>query len=104
MLTYSQAKECIKELDRKGLEELIEQYDEDVVEAALSLGISPSTIAEAYQGKYRSDEDFAQSLAEDLGEIKNNVSWPYTCIDWEKAARELMYDYCEESGHYFRNL
>lgn len=59
---------------------------------------------EAYQGEYRSDEDFAQELAEQLGSIDKNVSWPYTCIDWEWAARELMYDYFESNGYYFRNL
>jgi hypothetical protein len=38
-------------------------------------------------------EDYARELAEDGGMLKDNESWPYTCIDWEKAARELRYDY-----------
>jgi len=38
-------------------------------------------------------EDYAQELAEDCGMIKEGTQWPYTCIDWEKAARELKYDY-----------
>jgi hypothetical protein len=38
-------------------------------------------------------EDYARELAEDGGMLKDNESWPYTCIDWEKAARELQYDY-----------
>ena len=38
-------------------------------------------------------EEYAQELAEELGYIKRDVQWPYTCIDWEKAARELQYDY-----------
>lgn len=59
---------------------------------------------EAYQGEYRSDEDFAEEMAEELGLIDNNLSWPHNCIDWECAAKELMYDYSEENGHYFRNL
>lgn len=104
MLTYSEAKECIKELDRRGLEKLIDRLGEEVVKAGLSLGISPSDIEEAYQGEYNSDEHFAQEMAEQLGSIDKNVSWPYTCIDWEYAAKELMYDYSEEDGHYFRNL
>lgn len=37
--------------------------------------------------------DYAQELAEDLGYINRNVSWPYTCIDWEQAAEELKADY-----------
>ena len=47
---------------------------------------------EAYQGQWSSDEDFAQEMAEDCGMIARKVEWPYTCIDWEQAARELMYD------------
>ena len=38
-------------------------------------------------------EDFARQEAEDLGYIKNDTSWPYTCIDWEQAADELQQDY-----------
>jgi hypothetical protein len=63
-----------------------------------------SNIEEAYAGQYDSDEEFAEQLAEDLGYINNDVSWPYTCIDWEQAARELMYDYFESNGYYFRNV
>lgn len=60
--------------------------------------------AEAYAGQYDSDEDFAQDMAEQLGSIDRDAQWPYTCIDWEHAARELMYDYSEVDGYYFRNL
>lgn len=40
-------------------------------------------------------EDYAQGLAEDLGYMSgdNAHSWPFTCIDWEQAARELRMDY-----------
>lgn len=38
-------------------------------------------------------EDFAIQEAEDLGLIQNDAQWPYTCIDWEKAAEELQMDY-----------
>ncbi len=104
MLTLSQAKDAVKQIDRNELEKLIDQYSEEVIEAALELGISLESVEEAYQGEYRSDVDFAQNLAEDLGAVDKNASWPNNCIDWEKAASELMYDYTEEDGHYFRNL
>jgi len=86
--------------------EAVQECDQDaeVIEAALYLGISPRDIDEAYQGEYRSDEAFAQEIAEQLGAIDQKAQWPQTCIDWEYAARELMYDYCEHEGHYFRNL
>jgi len=59
---------------------------------------------EAYQGEYDSDEAFAQQMAEDIGAFDGLSSWPHNCIDWEYAARELMYDYSASDGHYFKDL
>lgn len=59
--------------------------------------------AEAYAGDWDNDRYFAESLADDMG-FEQPDSWPYNCIDWEHAARELMYDYWESGGHYFRNI
>jgi DNA repair exonuclease SbcCD ATPase subunit len=41
-------------------------------------------------------EDYARELADDLGSTKGN-EWPFTCIDWERAARELAMDYATVS-------
>jgi hypothetical protein len=38
-------------------------------------------------------KDYAQELAEDTGALEKDAKWPYTCIDWEQAARELQMDY-----------
>jgi len=38
-------------------------------------------------------KEYAQDYAEDIGAINSDASWPYTCIDWEQAARELRMDY-----------
>lgn len=38
-------------------------------------------------------EDYAEELAEDIGAINREASWPNNCIDWERAARELQQDY-----------
>ncbi len=59
---------------------------------------------EAYCGEYSSDEDFARETADSIGAINNDAVWPNNCIDWEQAARELMHDYFEENGYYFRAL
>ena len=59
---------------------------------------------EAYTGEYGSDEEFAQEMAEEIGAIDEKAGWPNNCIDWERAARELMYDYSESNGHYFRSI
>jgi len=59
---------------------------------------------ESYQGEYKNNEDFAQEIAEELGEIDNNAKWPHNCIYWKHAAQELMNNYSEQDGYYFRNL
>ena len=38
-------------------------------------------------------EDYAQELADDIGAINSDATWPNNCIDWERAARELQVDY-----------
>jgi hypothetical protein len=38
-------------------------------------------------------ETYAQELADDIGAINSDASWPNDCIDWERAARELQMDY-----------
>jgi antirestriction protein len=49
---------------------------------------------DAYCGEYASETDFAQELAEELGTVPTNYSWPASYIDWERAARDLfMSDY-----------
>lgn len=87
---------------------LVSEYSREAVDAYLSLGIEQNDgledFEEAYNGEYDSDEAFAQEQAEQLGLLDKGLSWPYTCIDWEYASRELMYDYSEVEGHYFRNL
>lgn len=82
--------------------------DLDVLKAWLSNGNefnadTADEIQEAYAGHFDSDEAFAQELADEVGAIQEDVQWPYTCIDWEHAARELMYDYWSDNGYYFRN-
>jgi len=80
--------------------EVYQAYIDNVGEEYATL----EDIEEAYAGQFDSDEEFAQDMAEQLGSIDKDVSWPYTCIDWEQASSELMYDYFEEGGYYFRNL
>jgi antirestriction protein len=78
--------------------------DADIINAAIDIDIQPSDIEESYQGSFSSDEDFAYQMADDLGLLNDNDSWPYTCIDWERAAKDLMFDYSKSNGHYFRKL
>ena len=38
-------------------------------------------------------QEFAQELAEEIGAVNTDSSWPNNCIDWEQAAHELQMDY-----------
>ncbi len=38
-------------------------------------------------------QEYAEQLADDIGAIDRDAKWPTSCIDWEKAARELQADY-----------
>ncbi len=38
-------------------------------------------------------EDYAQDFAEEYCDMKSAAQWPFTCIDWEKAARDLRMDF-----------
>jgi antirestriction protein len=65
---------------------------------------------ETYQGCHRSEEDYAQELAEEIAETRDLCStWPTCCIDWEAAWRQLTYDGyssepCSSGGvHIFRS-
>ena len=44
---------------------------------------------EAFCGEYRSEEEYAQELAEELGYVDDSARWPMTCIDWSHAWNEL---------------
>lgn len=39
--------------------------------------------------------EYAQQLADDIGAIDANATWPMTHIDWDAAARDLEQDYFE---------
>jgi len=103
-MLYLQVKKAIQLSDRYTVEDVLKNRGEEVLIAALECDINPSNIGESYQGQYKNDEDFAQELAEAVGELPRETRWPLYCIDWEWAARELMMDYSESNGHYFRNI
>jgi len=77
------------------MEELKKQYIKE--------GYSIDEFDEAYQGEWASDEEFVQELVEDCGDIPKDLPF-YIHIDWEGTARDVMMDYFEIEGHYFRSL
>lgn len=57
-------------------------------------------VVDYYMGEYLDNEVFAQYLLEmDIPESLPN----YIYIDWETTARNLMFDYFESNGHYFKS-
>ena len=78
-------------------------YDDEVFEAAKECGIEVESVDEAYNGEYGDDEEFTQQLLEDTGDIPSDLPG-YIHIDWEWTAKEIMMDYSEDNGHYFRYL
>lgn len=78
--------------------------EREVIDAGLYLGFDLLNIEEAYEGKFDTDTDFAICFASDTGATDIDASWPFTCVDWDWAARDLMLDYSEHNHHYFRSL
>ena len=82
-------------------------YDIEALQAYLDLGhditeIENGDFEEAYQGRYSSDEDFVEELLIETGDLPENLP-SYIHIDWEATARDIMMDYEEENGYYFRS-
>ena len=82
--------------------DMVDDIGNDVVEAFLdNFDIADiSSCRDAYMGCYESGAEFAQSIAEDCGEVGSNSSWIE--IDWDKSWDNLSYDYVEsDNGHIF---
>lgn len=58
---------------------------------------------EAYSGQFDSDEEFAEDLMDNCGDLPDN-EFIIRYIDWTKLARDIMYDYFKEDGYYFRQM
>jgi antirestriction protein len=93
-------------LQDKELFEEIADYngccDLEVLNSAVECDIKISDVDGSYVGEFRNDGDFAENMAGQTCEIP--TGWPFIHIDWEGAARDLMMDYSESNGHYFRNF
>ena len=82
--------------------DMVDDMGNDVVEAFLeNFDIeNVSSCRDAYMGCYESGAEFAQSIAEDCGEVGSNSSWIE--IDWKASWDNLDYDYVESTdGHIF---
>ena len=78
--------------------EILEAYIEATGDASATL----DNANDAYYGHFDSDVDFTQQLLEDCGDRPKDLP-NYIVIDWEATARQIMWDYSEHNGFYFRN-
>ena len=88
-------------------EELIKSgFEEEAIDAYIKLGIEADEgvedFEEAHQGKWIDDEEFVEDLLRGTGDLPELPVYIY--IDWERTARDVMMDYSEQDGYYFRNL
>jgi len=104
-MNYTQTKDIINEVGRERLEKLLDEYGEEIIEAAIGCDISPENIEERYCGQFNSDGDFAMDFYDGVyGLSKLDELFPGLHVDWEGTARDLMMDYYEDNGYYFRVL
>lgn len=113
-LAYAETNEE-KEQAKSDLEDAKDNFSADEIKELEALEELKSEIGES-AGKISEDggpfihcDDFveyAQELAEEIGALDRNASWPMTCIDWEQAAKELSADYSvitwDGKDYYFR--
>lgn len=86
-------------------------FDFEIIEAFVDLDVINldnldeffDALDESYSGKFNSDLNFAMDVHEQTGEEISD-SWPHSYIDWDRAVKDLMFDYCENNGYYFRNI
>ena len=82
----------------------VDQYGEEVVESFLEIFDIDSigSLSESYQGQYNSGAEFAEQLARDCCDIRDEHISSWIEIDWKASWDNLDYDYVECSdGHIF---
>lgn len=57
-----------------------------------------------YSGEFYNDEEFAESLLEETENLDSLPTIIRYNLDWSGIASDIMNDYFEVSGHYFRNV
>lgn len=108
--TYSDARLDSRDLlDRLEELEALDAPDEDE-RAELDVLATLRDETEGYAGDSWRDgvffvadwdwKNYAQELADEMGAIPKDYSWPASYIDWDAAARDLQMDYtsCEIEG------
>ena len=78
-------------------------HNAELIAELIAGGIDPETIEDSFLGQVeavteeRAGAAYAEQLADELGDYKP-TQWPYYCIDWDQAWRELSFD-----GHWLQS-
>ena len=106
---YNDMVDFIKEYGEKNFRDYYEDYyravddlGEDIVNAFIEVFYIESigNINESYQGEYNSGAEFAEQLARDCCDIKDEHISSWIEIDWKASWDNLSYDYTELSNGY----
>ena len=83
----------------------LDDDDRAMFEAYKEAGLegSFSDAQDAYSGQFDSNYAFACEMLENTGDISSIPEHLQYYFDYEKYARDLMYDYSEANGYYFLN-
>jgi hypothetical protein len=88
---------AIEELESEFEDGSLDIDDIELLEQLKAFAEEGETCADWNHGETLIHEDYfktyAQDLAEDVGAINSDASWPLGCIDWDQAADELLMDY-----------
>ena len=78
----------------------VDEYNEEVVESFLEIFDIESigSLSDSYQGQYDSGAEFAEQLARDCCDIRDEHISSWIEIDWKASWDNLDYDYTEGSG------
>ena len=107
---YNDMVDFIKEYGEKNFRDYYEDYyravddlGEDIVNAFIEVFYIESigNINESYQGEYNSGAEFAEQLARDCCDIRDEHISSWIEIDWKASWDNLSYDYCEQDGYIF---
>lgn len=112
---YIDSRDLLKRLEELRDEKAVateanEEFDEDSAEELAAIEAIEDELSSDGETLIREDcfEDYARELAEDIGAISGNESWPLNCIDWERAAEELRQDYTSlqfgDFSYYMRSI
>jgi antirestriction protein len=78
-------------------------YADNLGEDLLEVEDWATDAEDAYAGEFYNDEEFAESLIEETEDLNDVPDIIRNNINWEGLAIDVMQDYFEVNGHYFRN-